>query len=154
MSSNRRERYIHCTPPFLCFLFTPDLSVALFNVSASGFSLLTNYSIRNSTTSPRIEEFLLTIPQGSFKIHFIPSQESSLAFVNAIEVFLAPETRILDNTTRVTSAGDNVTYSGLISQALHTIHRINVGGDYSMVMIYGGSWVPDDSYFTQTGDSE
>uniref|UniRef100_A0A2N9FE68 Protein kinase domain-containing protein n=1 Tax=Fagus sylvatica TaxID=28930 RepID=A0A2N9FE68_FAGSY len=88
-----------------------------------------SYSIRNSTSSPVIKEFLLSIPQGEFRIHFIPSQQSSLAFVNAIEVFLANETRIIDNgTTRVTSAGNDSTYNGLLSQALHTIHRINFGG--------------------------
>ncbi|XP_062156335.1 probable receptor-like protein kinase At2g23200 [Alnus glutinosa] len=128
-----------------------DLSVALFDVWASGFSLLTNYSIRNITTSPRIEEFFLTIPKGKFKIYFIPSQESSLAFVNAIEVFPAPDDFFLNETTRITSTGDNVTYSGLISQALHTIHRINVGGDY----INGTddlwrNWVPDDNYLLRS----
>jgi serine/threonine protein kinase len=133
---------------FFVFSSSPDLSVALFDVWASGFSLLTNYSTRNMTTSPRIEEFLLTIPQGSFKIYFIPSQESSLAFVNAIEVFLAPDNFFVDNTTtRITSTGDNVTYSGLNSQVLHPIYRINVGGEN--IEDDGKlwrNWVPDDKY--------
>ncbi|XP_059457517.1 probable receptor-like protein kinase At5g24010 [Corylus avellana] len=132
---------------FFVFSSSPDLSVALFDVWASGFSLLTNYSTRNITTSPRIEEFLLTIPQGSFKIYFIPSQESSLAFVNAIEVFLAPDNFFDDNSTnRITSAGVNVTYSGLISQVLHPIHRINVGGNYINGDDLWRNWVPDDNY--------
>ena len=123
-----------------------DLYDALFNVSASGFSLLTNFSIRNSTSSPVIKEFLLSIPRGEFRIHFIPSQQSSLAFVNAIEVFLANETRIIDNgTTRVTSAGNESNYNGLLSQALHTIHRINFGGSLEFDELWR-SWVPDDSY--------
>ena len=62
-----------------------NLYDALFNVSASGFSLLTNFSIRNGSSSPVIKEFLLTILQGKFRIQFIPSQDSSLAFVNAGE---------------------------------------------------------------------
>jgi serine/threonine protein kinase len=134
---------------FFAFSSSTDLSVALFDVWASGFSLLTNYSIRNMTTSPRIEEFLLTIPQGSFKIYFIPSQESSLAFVNAIEVFLAPDFFFVDNTTRVTSTGVNVTYSGLISQVLHPIHRINVGGDNINGDNLWRNWVPDDNYLVR-----
>ncbi|GMY11840.1 probable receptor-like protein kinase At2g23200 [Fagus crenata] len=123
------------------------------NVSASGFSLLTNFSIRNSSSSPVIKEFLLTIPQGEFRIHFIPSQQSSFAFVNAIEVFLANESRITNNATRVTSAGNDSTYNVLLSQALHTIHRINFGGSTITYDELWRSWVPDDSYLIFHGDS-
>ncbi|GMY11841.1 probable receptor-like protein kinase At2g23200 [Fagus crenata] len=130
-----------------------DLYDALFNVSASGFSLLTNFSIRNSTSSPVIKEFLLSIPRGEFRIHFIPSQQSSSAFVNALEVFLANETYISDNgTTRVTSAGNESTYNGLLSQALHTIHRINFGGSLEFDELWR-RWVPDDSYLIPPSDS-
>jgi serine/threonine protein kinase len=135
---------------FFVFSSSPDLSVARFNVLASGFSLLTNYSSRNVTTSPRIEEFLLTIPKGNFKIYFIPSPESSLAFVNAIEVFPAPDKFFVDRTPRINSTGDNVTYSGLISQALHTIHRINVGGVLHQDDDLWRNWVPDDSYLLRS----
>ena len=131
-----------------------NLYEALFNVSASGFSLLTNFSIRNSSSSPLIKEFLLTIPQGNFRIQFIPSENSSLAFVNAIEVFLANETRIADNVTRVTSAGNAGNYKGLLSRALHTIHSINFGGsqiDYDES--YWRKWVADDSYLMPNNDS-
>nr|XP_023920770.1 probable receptor-like protein kinase At5g24010 [Quercus suber] len=131
-----------------------NLYDALFNVSASGFSLLTNFSIRNSSDSPVIKEFLLTIPQGDFRIQFIPSQNSSLAFVNAIEVFLANETRITDNVTRVTSAGNAGNYKGLLSRALQAIHRINFGGsqiDYDET--YWRKWVADDSYLMPNNDS-
>jgi serine/threonine protein kinase len=135
---------------FFVFSSSPDLSVARFNVLASGFSLLTNYGIRNVTTSPRIEEFLLTISEGNFKIYFKPSQEPSLAFVSAIEVFLAPDKLIPDSTTPRTSIGDNVTYSGLISQVLHTIHRINVGGDYINGDDLWRNWVPDDNHLLRS----
>ena len=130
-----------------------NLYDALFNVSASGFSLLTNFSIRNST-SPVIKEFLLTIPQGDFRIQFIPCENSSLAFVSAIEVFLANEIRITDNATRVTSAGNAGNYKGLLSRALHTIHRINFGGsqiDYDES--YWRKWVADGSYLILNNDS-
>ncbi|KAK4584769.1 hypothetical protein RGQ29_022461 [Quercus rubra] len=132
-----------------------NLYDALFNVSASGFSLLTNFSIRNSSVSPVINEFFLTIPQGEFKIHFIPSQDSSLAFVNAIEVFLANETRITDNVTRVASAGNVGNYKGLLSrsQVLHTIHRINFGGSQNEFDDLGRNWVLDDSYLILNRDS-
>jgi serine/threonine protein kinase len=131
---------------FFVFSSSPDLSVARFNVLASGFSLLSNYSVRNVTTSPRIEEFLLTISEGNFKIYFKPTQEPSLAFVNAIEVFLAPDKFIPDSTTPVTSIG----HTGLISPVLHTIHRINVGGDYIDGDDLWRNWVPDDNYILRS----
>uniref|UniRef100_A0A2N9GDN1 Malectin-like domain-containing protein n=1 Tax=Fagus sylvatica TaxID=28930 RepID=A0A2N9GDN1_FAGSY len=207
---------------FFAFLSRANLYDALFNVSASGFSLLTNFSIGNGTSSPVIKEFLLTIPQGEFRIHFIPSQQSSLAFINAIEVFLANETRITDDVFHVTSAGYNASqelkllenqltaikraeerktckrqesdrsghrfgaglggsdafwparawcwatlrglhpqdsrrtpvhdevliciYSGLLSQALHTICGITFGGSPIEFDELWRSWVNDDSY--------
>ena len=132
-----------------------NLYDALFNVSASGFSLLTNFSIRNSSDSPVIKEFLLTIPQGDFRIQFIPSQNSSLAFVNAIEVFLANETRITDKVTRVTSAGNAGNYKGFLSRALHTIHRINFGGSQiEYDEYYWRKWEADDDiYIMPNNDS-
>ncbi|KAK7852955.1 probable receptor-like protein kinase At5g24010 [Quercus suber] len=130
-----------------------NLYDALFNVSASGFSLLTNFSIRNGSSSPVIKEFLLTIPQGKFRIQFIPSQDSSLAFVNAIELFLANEIRITDYAPHVSSARNVSNYTGLLSQALHTIHRINFGGrqiDYDELW---RKWVADDNYLMPNNDS-
>ncbi|KAF3971216.1 hypothetical protein CMV_005154 [Castanea mollissima] len=138
---------------FFAYLSRANLYDALFNVSASGFSLLTNFSIRNSSSFPVIKEYLLTIPQGKFRIQFVPSQDSSLAFVNAIEVFLANETRITDNVTSVTSAGNVGNYKGLPSQALHTIHRINFGGSQIDYDELWRKWVADDSYLILHSDS-
>ncbi|KAG6666154.1 hypothetical protein CIPAW_01G011300 [Carya illinoinensis] len=110
-------------------LYIDDLPVPRFNVSLiSRFSLLTNYSFRNiSTSSPKIEEFLLTIPNGKFKIYFIPYETSS-AFVSAIEVFLGPESFIPDKAAHITSQGYKSDYSGLASKVLHKlIYRIDVG---------------------------
>uniref|UniRef100_A0A2N9J1H1 Protein kinase domain-containing protein n=1 Tax=Fagus sylvatica TaxID=28930 RepID=A0A2N9J1H1_FAGSY len=84
--------------------------------------------------------------EGEFKIHFIPSQESSLAFINAIEVFLAPEAFLHDSAPHVTSAGDEGTYSGMYSNVLHTIYRINVGGPIIEHDELWRKWKPDDSY--------
>ncbi|KAA8531637.1 hypothetical protein F0562_006646 [Nyssa sinensis] len=105
--------------------------------------------VQNSNNSPVIEEFLITIDVGKFRINFTPSQISSFAFVNAIEVFLAPESFIDDVATHVSPPGSNSgTYNGLLSSVLHTIHRINVGGviltPYNDTL--GRNWVPDDDY--------
>ncbi|KAJ9170629.1 hypothetical protein P3X46_018723 [Hevea brasiliensis] len=130
---------------------SPDanLASALFNVQAFGFLLLSDFSVLLSD-SPKIEEFLLTLDRGKFVIDFIPSHKSSLAFVNAIEVFLAPESFIPDNATQITAAGMKGNFSGLLSQGLHTTYRINVGG--SKVTATNDSlwrnWIPDDDFLT------
>ncbi|KAB1200288.1 hypothetical protein CJ030_MR0G007673 [Morella rubra] len=138
---------------FFPFMSPTNLSVARFNVSASGFSLLTNYIIRNISSSPTIEEFLVTNPERRFKIYLVPYQ-SSLAFVNALEVFLAPERFIPDKATTVSSKGNNSAGSGLISKVLHTIHRIDVGRSTSNRLDdLWRNWLPDDSYLLNPGDA-
>ncbi|XP_075653117.1 putative receptor-like protein kinase At2g23200 [Castanea sativa] len=138
---------------FFAYVSRANLYDALFNVSASGFSLLINFSIRNSSSFPVIKEYLLTIPQGKFRIQFIPSQDSSLAFVNAIEVFLANEIRISDYAPHVSSARNVSNYTGLLSQGLHTIHRINFGGSQIDYDELWRKWVADDSYLILHSDS-
>ncbi|GLU13497.1 hypothetical protein SLE2022_301300 [Rubroshorea leprosula] len=112
----------------LHFFNSTDVSEAVFDVSTVRFSLLKNFTIlRSSTTdtnSPLIDEFLLNMTQGKFSIYFTP-QGSSFAFINAIEVFLAPENFIPDKAT----TPPNNSYSGILSHALQTIYRINVGGE-------------------------
>ncbi|KAL5556906.1 hypothetical protein UlMin_039142 [Ulmus minor] len=95
-----------------------------FNLSASAFQLLSNFSVSDSSL-PVIEEFLLSINEGKFSLYFVPSQKpsSSFAFVDAIKVFPVPDHFISDS-----AAGSNCNYSDLRSHVFHTIHRINVGG--------------------------
>lgn len=127
-----------------------DLSTALFDVSASGFSLLLNFTPKNNSDSPIIKEFLLGInPPGKFKLYFVP-RGSSFAFVNAIEVFLAPADLISDEAQHVSPAGlsNNQYYKGVLSKSLQSIYRINVGGptiapDNEPLW---RNWVSDDGY--------
>ncbi|XVE82854.1 hypothetical protein DITRI_Ditri16bG0039200 [Diplodiscus trichospermus] len=130
----------------LHFFNSTDVSAAVFNVSASGFLLLQNFTVQNSSNSTLINEFILSIPIGNFSIYFVP-QGSSFAFVNAIEVFPAPPQFISDEAVHVSQTG-NSSYKGLLSLALHTIHRINVGGptlapENDTLL---RAWLPDDSY--------
>ncbi|GLU13501.1 hypothetical protein SLE2022_301340 [Rubroshorea leprosula] len=112
----------------LHFFNSTDVSTAVFYVSTARFSLLKNFTTRTSSSndgnSPLIDEFLLNITQGKFSIYFTP-QGSSFAFINALEVFLAPEYLIPDQAITPT----NKSYSGILSHALQTIYRINVGGE-------------------------
>ncbi|KAI8030569.1 putative receptor-like protein kinase [Camellia lanceoleosa] len=121
------------------------LSNAQFKVSASGFSLLSNFSVQKLI----INEFMLTINVSEFIISFTPTQKSSFAFANAIEVFLAPNiTDVSTPPIHVTPSGARGTYDGLLSQALHTVYRANVGGS-PITPTYDTlwrNWVSDDGY--------
>nr|GMN26905.1 hypothetical protein TIFTF001_051549 [Ficus carica]GMN27339.1 hypothetical protein TIFTF001_051589 [Ficus carica] len=130
-----------------------NLADAVFNVSTSTKSLLlSNFSLRNGTNSPVVKEFLLTINGSSkFSIYFIP-QGTFFAFVNAIEVFSVPNiTR--DVATLVTRDGKAADFSGLLSHALHTVHRIDFGGGqpFNESEIPRRSWIPDDDYLYAAG---
>ncbi|XP_027073457.1 probable receptor-like protein kinase At2g23200 [Coffea arabica] len=135
---------------FYAFTSPDNLATARFDVSTSKFSLLSNFSVQNSSTSksPVIKEFLIRIDVGNFQIYFTPSASSSFAFVNAIEAFLAPDNFIQDSPFYITPAGSKGVYNGLLSNALQVVHRINVGGltvtpDTDTL---GRNWIPDDDY--------
>ncbi|KAI9166068.1 hypothetical protein LWI28_025732 [Acer negundo] len=133
---------------FFAFLSTTNLSTAVFDVSISEFSLLRNFTLRNSANAPTTKEFLFNITPGKFVIYFVP-QVSSFAFVNAIEVFPAPESFIPDTALHITSSGSNGNYyKKIVSKVLYTIHRINVGGHTLTEEndTLWRNWVPDDSY--------
>ncbi|WRX10790.1 Malectin-like domain - like 2 [Theobroma cacao] len=121
-----------------------NLVDALFNVSASRKSLVSNFSVRNSSF-PVIKDFWVPINSTSFRIHFIPAQQTSFAFVNAIEVFLIPD--LVDDRTLVTTAGSPGNYLGLPSQVLRTVQRVNVGGrPLNDPTAIASEWVADDDY--------
>jgi len=120
------------------------LADALFDVSASNFSLLTDFRVPNSTTEfPVIKEFFLTIAAGNFNIYFKPAEETSYAFVNAIEAFLLPPNFFMDYPS---AAPPLRTKDG----ALRTLYRINVGGSEVNDTLWR-NWVPDDDYLTFGG---
>ncbi|KAJ6304901.1 hypothetical protein OIU78_020448 [Salix suchowensis] len=117
------------------------LADALFNVSASNFSLLSNFSVgNNSTKLPVIKEFFLTIAGGNFDIYFIPADETRFAFVNAIEAFLLPPKFFF---YALTATPPLLT----IDAALRTLYRINVGGPEVNDTLWR-NWVPDDDFVT------
>ncbi|XP_068343636.1 probable receptor-like protein kinase At2g23200 [Pyrus communis] len=131
---------------FLAFASSSsNLSAATFDVSAfpnisnSGFMLLKNFTAKNSSGNSTIKEFFLGIHPGSFRIYFTP-RGSSFAFVNAIEVFLAPANFSPKN------------YTSSSPLVLHTIYRVNVGGqelepDKDKLW---RNWDPDDLYLLKS----
>ncbi|XP_021300786.1 probable receptor-like protein kinase At5g24010 [Herrania umbratica] len=147
---------------FFAFTSSVSLADAVFNVSAQpdasapGLLLLSNFTMKNSHESAVIKEFLLTVGAGKFEIYFIPSQISCLAFVNAIEVFLAPTGFIPDNATHINFSGIKDNYHGLLCNVLQKIYRINVGGSNitaktDTLMRY---WIPDDQFLLFPGSAE
>ncbi|XP_021740320.1 probable receptor-like protein kinase At2g23200 [Chenopodium quinoa] len=139
--------------------FDSSLADAKFNVSASGHMLLTDFSpagktdancTRNST------EFILKITDVKFRIYFVPSHSSSIAFVNAIEIFPTSSNITEDTGPRVTPAGSLGDDGGQKSKVLETIYRINVGDievEASSSSLWR-SWMPDDQYLINKGDAE
>ncbi|XP_058765608.1 probable receptor-like protein kinase At2g23200 [Vicia villosa] len=139
---------------FLSFSSPTNLSTAQFNVSVPGFSLLQNFDAKNFTYSPLIKEYFVKIIRKRFKITFTP-QNSSFAFVNAIELFMLPIHFISDSVVRFNYIGSTgrglSTYSGnLLSRALETKHRLNIGAETVTRLTDNLSreWLPDDNYIT------
>ncbi|XP_030475177.2 probable receptor-like protein kinase At5g24010 [Syzygium oleosum] len=128
--------------PFVARNF--DLKVATFGVSVDGFAVLSDFS----TNVTVLKEFIIYIKEGVLKIVLSPASGSAFGFVNAIEVFSAPEDFIIDVGARLITATETQEYKNLSSQVLETIHRINVGG--SKLTPFNDTlwrtWIPDDDY--------
>ncbi|MBA0742051.1 hypothetical protein Gogos_015153 [Gossypium gossypioides] len=117
-----------------------NLADALFNVSASNKSLVSNLSFRNITYFPLIKDFLVPINSASFRIHFIAAFRTSFAFVNAIEVFRVPNLK--DNRIHVTSTRSKGPFKGLTFQVLRTVMRVNVGGNHLGTKVLWHQYAP------------
>ncbi|KAK1603397.1 hypothetical protein QYE76_059180 [Lolium multiflorum] len=98
------------------------LAAARFHVGAGDFLLLHNFT----ASSPIIKEFLLPVETDVLALTFVPDAGSA-AFVNAIELFSAPEELVGDIATLVTPNATNQT-TGLSSQVLDTLYRVTVAG--------------------------
>ncbi|XP_058105645.1 probable receptor-like protein kinase At5g24010 [Magnolia sinica] len=125
-----------------------DFTSAVFNVSVLGFSLLSHFSVQNNNNGAVIKEYFLSVNSTELIISFSPSDEiSHLAFVNAIEVFSAPDNLITDTANFIESTGIK-NYNSLLGQVLETVYRINVGGPEvaSSDDTLWRSWIPDEKF--------
>ncbi|XP_024009906.1 probable receptor-like protein kinase At5g24010 [Eutrema salsugineum] len=131
-----------------------DLNDAEFHVSVNGHVVLRNFS-GGSDSGSRVREFLIWVDVGEVVIRLVPSRDSKLAFVNAIEVISAPKDLIADVATSVSHDGTTGKFNDLAKQAMEVVYRINVGG--RKVTPFNDTlwrtWVPDDEFLKTGGDA-
>ncbi|MCD7458165.1 hypothetical protein HAX54_037457 [Datura stramonium] len=137
---------------FLRLHFSPftaqncDLRKAIFSFSANGILLFSNFSVNTTTV---LREFILMVDNSELEIEFTPTYESNFAFVNAIEVFSAPDDFIIgDGAKSVGPRGILEFNQNMTLQTLETVHRINVGGlkltPFNDTL--WRTWVPDEDF--------
>ncbi|KAK1261356.1 putative receptor-like protein kinase [Acorus gramineus] len=120
-----------------------NLPSAEFEVSAFGFPLF----FINRDDSVRLKEYFIKLDRGNLMITFRPANRSTFAFVNAIEVFSAPDDLVADSAGSIGNPNSDV-YNGLSTQVLETLYRINVGGPKITAFndSLWRSWTPDGGY--------
>ncbi|XP_058105643.1 probable receptor-like protein kinase At5g24010 isoform X2 [Magnolia sinica] len=104
--------------------------------------------IQSKNSGAVIKEYFLRVTGKELIISFSPSHKiSHLAFVNAIEVFSAPDNLITDTAHFIEFTGIK-NYNGLLGQVLETLYRINVGGPEitSSNDTLWRSWIPDEKF--------
>ncbi|KAI4972010.1 hypothetical protein ZWY2020_002935 [Hordeum vulgare] len=108
---------------FYPFIYqTYDLSTAKFTVSTQDVLLLSDFQ-QPDKTAPLFKEYSLNITRDQLVISFKPS--NGIAFINAIEVVSVPDDLIADVANMVNPVQQ---YSGLTTQSLETVYRVNMGG--------------------------
>ena len=90
----------------------------------------------------------MKVDKVEFEILFAPIGDSGFAFVNAIEVFSAPDDFILDHGTKLIGPNGVEEFKNISSQILETVHRINLGG--SKLTPFNDtlwrSWLPNENF--------
>ncbi|ESQ31945.1 hypothetical protein EUTSA_v10003655mg [Eutrema salsugineum] len=126
-----------------------NLVSAKFGVLVNGFSVMNSFA----TNSVVVKEFILKIDDTLLEISFTPSKSSGFGFVNAIEVFSAPNDYIMDQGTKLVASDSAQIFGNLSSQVLEPIHRINVGGlkltPFNDTL--WRTWLVDDNYLMLKG---
>ncbi|VVB13194.1 unnamed protein product [Arabis nemorensis] len=98
-----------------------QMGSAKFAVSSQTHVLLSDFTVKKRI----VKEYSLNVTTDDLVLTFTPSG-SSFAFVNAIEVISVPDTLI---TASPKFIGNSATFQqSMSSQALETIHRVNMGG--------------------------
>ncbi|KAK2434027.1 receptor protein kinase HERK [Trifolium repens] len=122
-----------------------NLSAANFAVTTQNNVLLSNFSVPKKDQV--MKEYLVNVTLDTLVITFTPSN-NSIAFVSGIEVVSVPDELIADDAIALNPRRE---YSGLLTMALETVFRVNMGGP--SVSLGGDplhrTWVPDTSFLIQ-----
>ncbi|XP_051142869.1 receptor-like protein kinase HERK 1 [Andrographis paniculata] len=120
-----------------------DLNTASFSVFSQKTTLLSDFTPKNAS----VKEYSVNLSTGDLVIAISPSK-SSFAYVNAIEVVSIPDNLIQDDASLYNPPGR---FSGIPSQSLETMFRINMGGPYVSLVndTLGRTWLPDKSFLLQ-----
>lgn len=118
-----------------------NLSTANFAVTTQNNVLLSDFSVKKN---PVMMEYSVNVTSDTLVITFTPSA-NSCAFVNAIEVVSVPDDLIADDASTL---NPSTTYSGLVTLALETVWRVNMGGPTvsSANDTLHRTWVPDQNF--------
>ncbi|XP_066382082.1 receptor-like protein kinase HERK 1 [Miscanthus floridulus] len=120
---------------------------ARFSVSVQGLVIIDGYAPVNGTAVVR--EFSVNVAGGTLAIAFTPTPTGMVAFVNAIEVVSHPDNLFVDTAQKVNPMGQ---YTGLSTQALETVHRVNMGSPKITPRndTLGRTWLPDESFLVDS----
>ena len=119
-----------------------------YNLSAADFTVSTQNHVLfrslNMQKDPVMKEYSVNVTSDTLVLTFTPSGNST-AFVNAIEVVSVPDDLIVDDGFAL---DPSVTSSGLVTQALETVWRVNMGGPTLTPIndTLQRTWVPDQSF--------
>ncbi|PWA93744.1 hercules receptor kinase 1 [Artemisia annua] len=117
-----------------------NLSTAVFSVSTRDNSLLSDFQSDQGS----VKEYSVNVTSGNLEITFTPSG-GSFAYLNGLEVVSVPDLLIGDGATSLMPLTN---YRGLLTKALETMARVNMGGPTvtSRNDSLWRSWVPDTSF--------
>nr|GME09703.1 probable receptor-like protein kinase At5g24010 [Ipomoea batatas] len=122
-----------------------NLRDANFSVSANGVLLFKDFGVGSTV----LREFIVMVDKVKLQILFTPTLDSGFGFVNAIEVFSAPDDFIIDPGIKLISPVSVKEFNqNLTLQTLETVHRVNVGGEKITPFndTLWRTWVPDEDF--------
>lgn len=121
-----------------------NLTSASITVVTEDFVLLHNFSFDSYKGSYLFKEYAVNVTSNSLLITFIPGN-SSVGFVNAIEVVSVPDNLVPDQATTVSPYGQ---FDGISGLALETVYRLNMGGPLITAQndTLGRTWENDLKY--------
>lgn len=129
-----------------------NLTSASLTVVTEHFVLLNNYTFKSYNGSTHLfKEYSVNVTSDSLVLNFIPSN-SSIAFINAIEVVSIPDELIPNEATSVLPS---TTINTLSDQAFETMYRLNMGGPKltSQNDTLGRIWENDKNYLHVSGSA-